>query len=605
MIKPMHADSIRKMMLMASVVVGAALFTGCTDDNYDLDDIDMTLGLGNGELALPTSSTAVITLSEVLELKENGDITEDADGYYWFQRKGDAVNPTITRVNTVMVKQASSKSIDFKLDLSGFTSAAARAPRRALTVNFSDEQKVGHFEYDGSLPREVVDINNADVQTQLNIALTFNSHLQKLMGQIDEITLTLPSFMSYEVEEANVAYEKVDNKVMVKNMSTAIKPVIKLAVKRLSFGKEDDGLGSLKITDGWVEMTGDVKMGIKLNQEVNISADADPSKCSVECAIDFMGDMLLTKVNGRFSPEISLSNLGHVKVTGLPDFLSEDGVKIDIQNPEIHLTLTSDLTVPGLIDGTINYERDGKTGSVKMPEKIRVKAATGSEPSVTKVCVCRDKTLVENPSQFDQIIETDELKNVLYPTVADDISFSADATADASQYCDFELGRDYTIQPSYEVMAPLAFGEDANILYVDDLDGWNDDIDDINLANEGYIVLTANVENRVPVYLNVDATPVDVAGNDISSEVDVEVTGEVAASLDGTTPTSSQVEVKITPKNGALKKLDGLKLSVSGSAKSAAQGQTVTGVRLNAKTHTLVAKDIKVKIVGGLVYDAN
>ena len=604
MIKPMHADSIRKMMLMASVVVGAALFTGCTDDNYDLDDIDMTLGLGNGELALPTSSTAVITLSEVLELKENGDITEDADGYYWFQRNGDAVNPTITRVNTVMVKQASSRSIDFKLDLSEFTSPAARAPRRALTVNFSDEQNVGYFKYDGSLPKEVVDINNADVQTQLKIKLAFNSHLQKLMGQIDEITLTLPSFMSYEVENANVAYEKVDNKLVVKNMNTSISPNLELAVKRLSFGKEDE-LGSLKITDGRVKMTGDVKMGIKLNQEVNIAADADPSKCSVECAIDFMGDMLLTKVNGRFSPEISLSNLGHVKVTGLPDFLSEDGVKIDIQNPEIHLTLSSDLTVPGLIRGTINYERDGKTGSVVLPEQIKVKAATATGQSVTKVCVCRNKALVENPTQFDQIIATDELKNVLYPTVADDISFSADATADASQYCDFELGRDYTIQPSYEVMAPLAFGEDANILYVDDLDGWNDDIDDINLANGGYIVLTTNVENRVPVYLNVEATPVDVAGNDISSEVEVKVTGEVAASLDGTTPTSSQVEVKITPKNGALKKLDGLKLSVSGSAKSAAQGQTVTGVRLNAKTHTLVAKDIKVKIVGGLVYDAN
>lgn len=137
------------------------------------------------------------------------------------------------------------------------------------------------------------------------------------------------------------------------------------------------------------------------------------------------------------------------------------------------------------------------------------------------------------------------------------------------------------------------------------MDGWNDDIDDIDLKEGGYVIMSANIENRVPVYLNVDAVPVDVNGNDISSEVSVEVTGEVAASPNGTDMVESPVTVKLTPKKGALKKLDGLKLVVSGSAKSAVGGTAVTGIPLNAKTHTLVAKDIKIKLVGTIVADLN
>ena len=85
----------------------------------------------------------------------------------------------------------------------------------------------------------------------------------------------------------------------------------------------------------------------------------------------------------------------------------------------------------------------------------------------------------------------------------------------------------------------------------------------------------------------------------------MEVTGEVAASADGKEAVTSPVKVKLTPKKGALKKLDGLKLIVSGSAKSTAGGVTVTGVQLNAKTHTLVVKEINVKVVGTIVADLN
>ena len=598
-------DLIGEMMFSALLLLGGAVVTGCTDNNYDFDDIDLTVGIGGGELSIPTSSTTTIKLSEVLDLEENGDVKEDVDGTYRFFKKGDAVKPTTTSINSVTVKKASAESFDFVLDLSQY---AAPSPKRAASraaVNFSDEMNVGSFVYNGSVPAEVVELKRADVYSEMSINISFDSNISKLVSKVTELSLTLPSFMDFEVSESTSEYSKNGNKLVFTNVSTSETQKIVIAIKGLTFGGAEDETGKLTIAGGKVEMEGKVNMGIKIAEDINITSGVDPSKCTIKSGISFMNDIQLTTVTGRFSPSIQLDNLGHTSISGLPDFLNEEGVKVDIENPQIVLTLTSDMTVDGLIAGVIKYKRDGVEGSINLNDNIIVNPATAGATSTTKVCICRNKSVLTNPEDYDQVIEQDDLKQVLYPTVASEISFTATAWADASKVASFELGKTYTVAHEYEIMAPLAFGEDANIVYTDNLDGWNDDINDFDLKEGGYIELTANVENRVPVYLNVDAKPIGLNGEDLSNEVSVEVTGEVAASANGVDAVVSPVKVKLTPKNGALKKLDGLKLVVSGSAKSTAGGITVTGIPLNAKTHTLVAKDINVKLVGTLVTDLN
>lgn len=598
-------DLIGEMMFSALLLLGGAVVTGCTDNNYDFDDIDLTVGIGGGELSIPTSSTTTIKLSEVLDLEENGDVKEDVDGTYRFFKKGDAVKPTTTSINSVTVKKDSAESFDFVLDLSQY---AAPSPKRAASraaVNFSDEKIVGSFVYNGSVPAEVVELKRADVYSEMSINISFDSNISKLVSKVTELSLTLPSFMDFEVSESTSEYSKNGNKLVFTNVSTSESHKIVIAIKGLTFGGAEDETGKLTIAGGKVEMEGKVNMGIKIAEDINITSGVDPSKCTIKSGISFMNDIQLTNVTGRFSPSIQLDNLGHTSISGLPDFLNEEGVKVDIENPQIVLTLTSDMTVDGLIAGVIKYKRDGVDGSINLNDNIIVNPATAGATSTTKVCICRKKSVLTNPDDYDQVIEQDDLKQVLYPTVASEISFTATAWADASKVASFELGKTYTVAHEYEIMAPLAFGEDANIVYTDNLDGWNDDINDFDLKEGGYIELTANVENRVPVYLNVDAKPIGLNGEDLSNEVSVEVTGEVAASANGVDAVVSPVKVKLTPKNGALKKLDGLKLVVSGSAKSTAGGITVTGIPLNAKTHTLVAKDINVKLVGTLVTDLN
>ena len=143
-----NTHTVGSILMFSSVLFCAMSFVSCKDNNFDLDDIDATIGIGSGELNIPTSSTTTIKLSEVLDLEENGDVKEDADGTYRFYNQGDDVNPTEISIDEVTVRQASSKSEDFVLDLS---SAAKAKTRSSVTIN--EEKEIGSFEYTCDLPK--------------------------------------------------------------------------------------------------------------------------------------------------------------------------------------------------------------------------------------------------------------------------------------------------------------------------------------------------------------------------------------------------------------------------------------------------------------------
>ena len=107
------------------------------------------------------------------------------------------------------------------------------------------------------------------------------------------------------------------------------------------------------------------------------------------------------------------------------------------------------------------------------------------------------------------------------------------------------------------------------------------------------------------MYLTVGVKPIDVNGKDISEKINVEIPNKVIGSSDGETPAKSNVIIKVTQKEkGALKELDGIKFTVTGSAKTDGKNP-IEGITLNASKHTLKLNNIKVKLVGTVIADFN
>lgn len=588
----MKTKHLKIRLFSSMLVMGSLLVTGCSDSDYDFNNIDATIGIGGDGLELPASNTDNIKLSEVLDLEENGSVVADAStGFdYVFRQQGNDVEAAHPYINSITVarRQSSSSNITLSFNSSARNSRASRA-----AVMLHGEGDVFDFSYEGNKPQEVEELTAAEVSSTINLKVDFQN-LSSWVSKFDKITLTFPSYMKLAVDGKMVE----GNTITLNNVSTLENLEKKIDIVGLDFTKKDK-LGELKIAKTnlgeKIQLTGKVHMAVETS---NYSFSSGISSVSMKNNLS-MSDIKITGATGKFNPTIDLNTLGNVHISGIPDFLKDGNVVVDLYNPQIYLTLNSNLGIEGFVGGTLKSLKDGRVISVEVPE-FAVKAN-----GTTKVVICRNAAATEAGSDVEKV-EVPNLSD-LVKTMPDEITFQAHARANNQKAGTFKLGyHDYEVAPSYSIDSPIAFAEDACIEYSDDLDGWNDDIKDLNMADGAYIQLSTQVTSCVPAYLNVKATPVDVYGREISKdELEVEITGEIKASADGTIPSTSPLSVKIQQKKAdAFKKLDGLKVVVSGKAKGE-RGNAVTGVVLNAEKHTLKLNDINIKLVGKVIGDFN
>lgn len=590
----------KKLSLFTFAILSIGSFTGCIDNDYDLDGVDMTIGIGNGEFLLPSCSTDSIRLSEVLELNESETVVEKDNGDYYYLQDGNNVSPTHTKVDKITVVKHRGESQDFSFSVANYLHQSGKRTKTTnIPVDFNQKQVVYSFAYKGSIPNEVEELIVANTDGKITINTSFSPEVQKFVPVIAELSLELPSFLTIENVNSKLEHTQNGSKLVFKNVSTASNLKVDFTIGKIDFKKKSSPLGSLSTSNRNLSINADIQMGIKINNIALGSSIEGADKCKITADMIINNDLVIEKVRGKFNPSIELDDLGSTDVTGIPDFLTNDGVVIDIDNPQIILNLESNLDVPGFIGGTLTAVKNGqKTANITIPE-VKVLANATS-----KICICRNKSKV-NQAAYTEVVEVPNLSTVLNP-IPDHINFAGHARADKTVEADFILGKQYTIKPSYRIEAPLAFGENARIVYTDSFDDFNSDIKDIEVKDNTYIEFSGDVESKIPAYLNASAVAIDINGNEMpESEVKVAVDGEIKASADGKTPAVSTLKITMKPTKSALKKLDGLKFTVSGSAKSEKNTESVVGQTLNAKHHTLIIKNIKIKLVGQVIADLN
>lgn len=590
----------KKLSLFTFAILSIGSFTGCIDNDYDLDGVDMTIGIGNGEFLLPSCSTDSIRLSEVLELNESETVVEKDNGDYYYLQDGNNVSPTHTKVDKITVVKHRGESQDFSFSVANYLHQSGKRTKTTnIPVDFNQKQVVYSFAYKGSIPNEVEELIVANTDGKITINTSFSPEVQKFVPVIAELSLELPSFLTIENVNSKLDHTQNGSKLVFKNVSTASNLKVDFTIGKIDFKKKSSPLGSLSTSNRNLSMNADIQMGIKINNIALGSSIDGADKCKITADMIINNDLVIEKVRGKFNPSIELDDLGSTDVTGIPDFLTNEGVVIDIDNPQIILNLESNLDVPGFIGGTLTAVKNGqKTANITIPE-VKVLANATS-----KICICRNKSKV-NQAAYTEVVEVPNLSTVLNP-IPDHINFAGHSRADKTVEADFVLGKQYTIKPSYRIEAPLAFGENARIVYTDSFDDFNSDIKDIEVKDNTYIEFSGDIESKIPAYLNASAVAIDINGNEMpESEVKVAVDGEIKASADGKTPAVSTLKITMKPTKSALKKLDGLKFTVSGSAKSEKNTESVVGQTLNAKNHTLIIKNIKIKLVGQVIADLN
>lgn len=592
----MKKKQMKASLLLASLLTLGFSLTGCTNDDYDFDQIDATMGFGSGELEIPASSTMNIPLSDILELEEGGSVKIAANGDYLFQLTGSEASSASPMISPIHL---TGKSDKHTIILG--TSSAAKGTRAAGTHLSFVSPRQQMFVYQGS-DAAVKSLKSAEVDGE--IVLTVNLALNGLssaIATIDKVTINLPGYLQISSVNGNDNGVPMVNgsKITVENVSTSRNLRLTIKAKKLDFANQD-AYGEVVIGDnGSIKMDGYFDLGI----EANITG-VPTSELSIGANVT-VNDITLKSATGIFDPEINISSLGDVSVTGVPDFLSEDGVRADLDNPQIILSIQNDMDAAAKVSAKVISTKNGQNlATVQLPEMNICKTTVAP---VTRICICRHKT-AELTAQYGatNVYEVSNLATLINQHIPDHVQITdVETRADLSQEMTIEFGRNYNVVPSYEIYAPLAFAEDAVIEYADDFDGWNDDLDDLELSEGTYVRLTADAQNLVPATLIVEATPLGLEGTDISNLIEVNVKkGTVKASADGVTAVNSPLEIELREKvKGGLQKLDGLSYKVKGKASH--DGTTVTGINLNSKKHTLKLENIKVKLVGKVIGNFN
>ena len=592
----MKKKQMKASLLLASLLTLGFSLTGCTNDDYDFDQIDATMGFGSGELEIPASSTMNIPLSDILELEEGGSVKIAANGDYLFQLTGSDASSASPMISPIVLRGNS-----YSKPLTLNANSAAKGTRAAGTHLSFVSPKQQMFVYNGT-DAAVKSLKSAEVagEIELKIILTLGG-LSSAINKINKATLTLPGYLeiSQVTGNGNGVPMVYGSKITMENVSTSRNLQLTIKAKKLDFEKQDD-YGKVVIGDnGSIKMDGYFDLGI----EANITG-VPTSELSIGANVT-VNDITLKSATGIFDPEINISSLGDVSVTGVPDFLSEDGVRADLDNPQIILSIQNDMDAAAKVSAKVISTKNGQNlATVQLPEMNICKTTVAP---VTRICICRHKT-AELTAQYGaaNVYEVSNLATLINQHIPDHVQITdVETRADLSQEMTIEFGHNYNVVPSYEIYAPLAFAEDAVIEYADDFDGWNDDLDDLELSEGTYVRLTADAQNLVPATLIVEATPLGQEGTDISNLIEVNVKkGTVKASADGVTAVNSPLEIELREKEkGGLQKLDGLSYKVKGKASH--DGTTVTGINLNSKKHTLKLENIKVKLVGKVIGNFN
>ncbi|WP_147347003.1 hypothetical protein [Segatella copri] len=587
---------MKASLLLASLLTLGFSLTGCTNDDYDFDQIDATMGFGSGELEIPASSTMNIPLSDILELEEGGSVKIAANGDYLFQLTGSDASSASPMISPIVLRGNS-----YSKPLTLNANSAAKGTRAAGTHLSFVSPKQQMFVYNGT-DAAVKSLKSAEVagEIELKIILTLGG-LSSAINKINKATLTLPGYLeiSQVTGNGNGVPMVYGSKITMENVSTSSNLRLTIKAKKLDFEKQDD-YGKVVIGDnGSIKMDGYFDLGI----EANVTR-VPTSPLTIGAYVN-VNDITLKSATGIFDPEINISSLGDVSVTGVPDFLSEDGVRADLDNPQIILSIKNDMDAAAKVSAKVISTKNGQNlATVQLPEMNIYKTTVAP---VTKICICRHNT-EELTRQYGaaNVYEVSNLATLINQHIPDHVQITdVETRADLSQEMTIEFGRNYNVVPSYEIYAPLAFAEDAVIEYADDFDGWNDDLDDLELSEGTYVRLTADAQNLVPATLIVEATPLGLEGTDISNLIEVNVKkGTVKASADGVTAVNSPLEIELREKvKGGLQKLDGLSYKVKGKASH--DGTTVTGINLNSEKHTLKLENIKVKLVGKVIGNFN
>lgn len=577
--------NVKRESLIGAVLLLTSLgvTTSCIDNSYDLDkDIDMTINVGGQYLAFPIGSTEKTTLDKIIEVKE-GDDLQVINGAYHLIRK-DKIAESTTKVGLAKMDPSIIaippinvvNPLEFPAEIDYVTENIESAANTQIEIRDIDQS--------------IREIGSLTAKQDVNLTITFqpDGDLIYNTATIQTLKIIFPKFLKFKEGIEGLK----DNTLTITN-----RPIhrtdgvrIQLPITGFMFGTTP-GQGE-EIVNG----TFSLKKEIKVETVVDIKGIDLSRKASLNITPTIVLDAMdINSITGTIKPNIDVESTD-VKLSNLPDFLQDDEVTLDITNPMISFKANNPLAANIELDGVMTGYKNGK-----ITKTVKIGSDNGGSAIILKPSGMEQQTI----SLTRKPVTIEGATNVVVPnlndiieTIPDRITVELKPAIKTNNYFTVNLGQDYTFDSNYEIDIPLSFGSGMQIVYKDSVDGFRSDLEDIEFKKAS-IELTA--DNAIPLKLEIKESniiPKDVNGKKVDG-VKVTVTGIINESKDGVAPTTSKLAIAIEEtKDGAMNQMDGIVFKVT-----AVPGQA-TNVQLRSD-QWVQFKEIKLRVPNGIKVDLN
>lgn len=550
------------------------------DETYDLDkDFDMTITVG-GDLTVPGSSTEKFKLGDLLDLEDN-EVIKVVDGSYHLQQNGES------RTNNVEVPGVSIDDMNGKFEGVEF-SQYVNGSGSSGEIIISYAKGIGINIKKNDVTSDIKDITGA-VTTCYNTYLKFTKSGVPFDAVIDNnYTIEFPSYITVKSEDNNWIVK--DGNKLVLNKAEGLEITDNTKVQfQLTYITFDGENAKFNYNDNGMDNSS-IMLGGSVNLDGNITASVDNlTSGNISLAVDiFSNRMVLNSVTGKVDPEVNIE-IDPINIDGLPDFLAEDDVVLDLTDPRIFITVTNSSPISVDMSAELKSYKNGSIAGEASLENVNIPAERND------YVICLNQKIEDGWNEAEQImyVKVEGLSNLI-KNIPDRIEIQNIETNVIQEEVTIDLNNTYPIITDYKVDTPLKFGPETNITYTETIDGWDADLEDMEFSK---VEASMTATNAIPLGINLTGVAIDKNGKPLDG-VTVDLNVDIdAGSIDN--PTKENIKFTLTTDNGSIKGLDGIKLTVIAKASESSSEEELK------EDQYMQFDDIKLGLKGGITMDLN
>ena len=608
----------KRVNLLARATVVAltmGMVASCSiDDTYDIDkEFDMTVGIGADGLALRLGNTEPVYLNDVLDIEDNDLIDTDQNHLYYLV-KSDNSQFDVTIGNAV----GSIDGIELNSDQSIVSFADVDNPLglTSVTINqgeeFNQSGVTAESEFDASIDDIAEEVNSirriVPESSLFNLRLEVYSNNPDLRFNVTEISNLKLKFPDYLEVEGTAADNVLDINIPG-NPNSSVVDLGQVRLIDLLMGDDDQPLG-LPVTDdgqgnrviditGMASMSGDFKLTSAQEQTMN---EGDEVRVRLVIELASGGEITVASIDGEVNPAIN-PDMDPIEISDdLPDFLRDEAVTLEMQNPTIKFDVdATQLPVPVEFSGEItSYAENGSvmaTASLPQSGKVDINKGQNSVYYFSQEGSPYDPTGIDPAATVYTVDNLSDLVRKLPDNIQVDCN---DGRVNVKQGVlhSIALNRTYSGTINYDVLVPFIFNSGMTIVYTDSIADMNEDLKDYQA--EGFDV-TGEAYNTVPMELVADIEPLDLNGNVLTGITVTPATIAAGTGLhegeDNNGAVKSNITITLTAQNPAdVSRIDKLRFHVT--AGSEAQGALYSNQYFSIQ-------NLRLKLKGQIIGDFN